>query len=235
MKILGLIPARGGSKGIPGKNITLLAGKPLIGWTLEAAHASARLSRVIVSTDDPQIAEVAAQCGADVPFLRPSELATDSAPVIEAVEFTLRKLAQDFGEHYDAIVLLQPTSPLRATADIDAALELALNRNAPALISVCEASPHPWLARTISEDGSLGYLFPGAAVRSSRQDYPPAFMINGAIYFSTCESLLTSGKFQPPGTIAYQMPAERSLDIDNPWELKLAELLLQSRRGMDGM
>ena len=226
MRTLGIIPARGGSKGIPGKNVAMLAGKPLIAWTIEAARRSGLLSRVIVSTDDLKIAEVAQQFGGEVPFMRPAALAGDESPVVDAVEHALQMLAERDGEHYDAVLLLQPTSPLRNTGDIDSVLALARERVPPAIISVCEALPHPWLARTVGSDGTLDYLFPEAANSSSRQAYPEAFLINGAIYFSSCASLAETRKFQPPGTLAFRMPPERSLDIDSPWQLQFAEVLL---------
>ncbi len=228
MAIIALISARGGSKGIPRKNVLPIAGKPLIAWTIAAALGSRKLSRLLVSTDDVEIAEVAREHGAEVPFLRPAELARDDSPVIDAVEHALRWFERTEGNLPEYMLLLQPTSPLRTTADIDGAIGLAYERRAEAVLSVCEASPHPYLARSIARDGSLGDFTDQPAKPARRQDYPPAYVLNGAIYVNRVESLLVSRNFQPPGALAYVMPVERSCDIDAPIDLQIAELLLQN-------
>src|SRR5262249_33542953 len=133
MSILGLISARGGSKGLPRKNVLPVAGKPLIAWTIGAALSSRKLSRLLVTTDNQEIAEVARAYGAEVPCLRPAELARDESPVIEAVEHALRWVEKEKGEMPEYVLLLQPTSPLRTTADIDGAIDLACSRNADAV------------------------------------------------------------------------------------------------------
>jgi CMP-N-acetylneuraminic acid synthetase len=125
------------------------------------------------------------------------------------------------------LLYLQPTSPLRTSADIDGAIRLALDRQADAVLGVCEASPHPWLARKISGEGVLGDFFPLVEKPVRRQDYPPAYMINGALYLNRAASLRAARTFQPPGTLAYVMPPERSLDIDAPWEMRFVDFLLR--------
>ncbi|HET9913914.1 MAG TPA: acylneuraminate cytidylyltransferase family protein, partial [Anaerolineales bacterium] len=145
MTIIGLIPARGGSKTIPHKNIKPLVGKPLIAWTIEAAKKCRALSRVIVSTDDAQIAEVAQQWGAEVPFLRPAELAGDATSSLAVVLHLIQWLKKHDGAVPEYILLLQPTSPFRTTEDLDAAIELAETRKVNAVVSVCETDAHPFL------------------------------------------------------------------------------------------
>jgi CMP-N,N'-diacetyllegionaminic acid synthase len=165
--------------------------------------------------------------GAEVPFLRPAELARDESPVIDAVEHALRWFEHDTGAMPEYVVLLQPTSPLRTTADIDGAIDLARSRHADAVLSVCEASPHPYLTRRIEPSGRLEDFLDLAAKPVRRQDYPPAYMLNGAIYVNRVAPLLASRLFQPPGALAFLMPPERSCDIDTPLDFKIAELLLQ--------
>jgi len=228
LNVVAIISARGGSKGIPRKNVLPVAGKPLIAWTIEAALGSAKLSRLLVSTDDAEIAHVSREHGAQVPFLRPSELARDESPVIDAVEHALRWVERTEGQLPEYVLLLQPTSPLRTTADIDAAIDLAEVRRADAVLSVCEASPHPYLARRVTANGSLEDFIDLPSKPGRRQDYPPAYVLNGAIYVNRVEALLASRNFQPPGAIAYVMPVERSCDIDAPIDLQIAESILKN-------
>jgi CMP-N-acetylneuraminic acid synthetase len=226
MDCVTLIPARGGSKGIPGKNIKPLAGKPLIAWTLEAARAVGRLRRVIVSTDDEAIANVARQWGAETPFLRPARLAQDDSTQVDVAEHALGWLEEKQSDRPDYLLLLQPTSPLRTSGDIEQALSLALKQTADAVLGVCEARPHPHLARRIAEDGTLRDFVPQARPCPRRQDLPPAYCVNGAIYLIRREVLLRERTFHPARAYPYVMPQERSLDIDDPWDWRLAEFLL---------
>lgn len=230
MKIVTLITARGSSKGLPRKNVLPLAGKPLIAWTIEAALKSRRLNRVIVSTDDEEIAQVARQWGADVPFLRPAELAQDASPHIDVVNHAIQWLEENEKQFPEYVMLLQPTSPFRTAQDIDQAIEIAKTHQAVAVVSVCEASEHPFLSKKISPDGTLDdFVVLNRAAYLRRQDLPPAYALNGAIYLNRRESLLCDQTFLPYGTLAYVMPTERSLDIDTPWEWHLAELILKDQ------
>jgi CMP-N-acetylneuraminic acid synthetase len=226
LRVLGLITARGGSKGIPGKNIAPVAGKPLIAWTIEAALRSTSIARVIVTTDDPKIAQVAQQFGAEVPFLRPAELAADDSSSFDAVAHALRWLEENQGDRFDYCMLLQPTSPLRSAADIDGAIALARERQADAVLAVCEASPHPYLMRSVGEGGVLDDFIKLETKPSRRQEYPEAWTMNACIYLIRPAVLLATRSFQPPGALAYVMPRERSIDIDSPWDLRVADLLL---------
>jgi CMP-N,N'-diacetyllegionaminic acid synthase len=227
--ILGLIPARGGSKSIPRKNIKLLAGKPLIAWTIEAALQSQMLSRVIVSTDDPEIAQVAREWGAETPFLRPPELARDDSSSMSVVLHMLQWLEEQEQFSPDNVLLLQPTSPFRSSQDICAAIALAETRQARAVVSVSEAEKHPYVCKRILSDGTLVDFVASDLAYQRRQDLPPAYALNGAIYLNQCESLVRDHAFLPEGTLAYIMPVQRSLDIDTSWDWRLAELILKDQ------
>lgn len=223
MARLALIPARGGSKGIPRKNIRSIGGKPLIAWTIEAALAATGIDAVVVSTEDAEIADVARAAGAEIPFLRPAALAADDTPGIDPVLHALAMLP-----HYDSVVLLQPTSPLRRTRDIECVLALAANLDPPSIVSVCKAAEHPgWMYR-METDNQLERLplFPEAA---RRQDLPPVFSLNGAIYYARTDWLAAQRGFVGPGTLGYTMSDEDSVDIDGPLDWRLAELLLADR------
>jgi CMP-N,N'-diacetyllegionaminic acid synthase len=226
-QIIGLIPARGGSKGIPGKNVKDLAGKPLIAWTIIAALESKCCERVIVSTDDPEIVRVARDWGAEVPFLRPGDLALDTTPQIEVVLHSISCLREDQGNNPDYILLLQPTSPFRTSDDIRKITASAKAKDADAVVSVCIAQTHPYLTKKITADGKLKEFITPAVNYERRQDMPVAYSLNGALYLNKVSSLVLEHTFTPEGSFAYIMPQERSLDIDNPWDFYLAELILR--------
>lgn len=223
MKTFALIPARGGSKGIPRKNIKELAGKPLIVWTIEAALRSSLLSAVVVSTDDSEIANIAREAGAQVPFMRPSELAQDSTPGIDPVMHAVAHLPG-----FDSVLLLQPTSPLRTTKDIDECLRLATLRQASSVVSVSDAETHPYWTYRLAGDLKLEKFVDALSV-ARRQDLPHAYMLNGAMYFAEITWLLQSGTLINQETLAYVMPRERSVDLDSPIDWKFAELLMKER------
>ena len=232
---VGVITARGGSKSIPKKNTAPIGGKPLIAWTIEAALRSSALSRVIVSTDDTEIAEVARQWGAEVPFLRPAELARDDSPHIPVVVHAVEWLESHEDTRPDYILLLQPTSPLRSTEDIDNAIRLALEKDADSVVSVCQALSHPYLTKRITANGHLEDFVPKPEGYLRRQALPPAYFVNGAIYLVQRDVLIEKQTFYTERTYAYVMPPERSLDIDTPWDLYLADLILKerSKHGVD--
>ncbi len=227
--IIGLIPARGGSKGIPGKNIRKIAGKPLIAWTIQAALESNILKRIIVSTDDTNIAKVARDWGAEVPFLRPAEFASDTSSQFSVVEHALRWLEEHEGHSSRYCLLLQPTSPLRTKEDILNSQKIANAKDATAVVSVCEANPHPYLVKTIRRDGTLENFIPLNTTIDRRQDMPPAYSLNGAIYLNRIDSLVKERTFVPKDAIAYIMPEERSIDIDTPLDFRIAEFILANR------
>jgi CMP-N,N'-diacetyllegionaminic acid synthase len=215
--VLGLIPARGGSRGVPRKNVRTLATKPVLAWTIEAALACEGLDRVVVSTDDSEIADVARAFGAEVPFVRPVELAADETPDLPVYRHALEAL----GDEFDAVALLRPTAPLRTADDIAAALRL-LDDQADCVRSVCEAEHSPyWMG--VVEDGRLRPLLD--QVPAQRQLLPPVYRLNGAVDVVRCASV---GDELFGGTVrAYVMPRERSVDLDTELDFLLAEALLR--------
>ena len=227
MKVLALIPCRSGSKGIPRKNLALLAGKPLLAWTIEQAHAAGCLDRIVVSTDDDEIAAAARKWGAEVPFLRPRELATDEASSVAVALDALDRLAEQEDYRPDYLMLLQVTSPLRSQTDIAAALTLAQENEAEAVISVCPAANHPQWTFKIDPAGRMRPFIEGPKPLR-RQELAPAFAPNGAIYLIRRQLLYQERTFLPGGVLAYLMPPQRSLDIDTPFDLHLADLIVTS-------
>jgi CMP-N,N'-diacetyllegionaminic acid synthase len=228
--VVAVITARGGSKGIVGKNIKPVAGQPLIAWTIAAAERARRLSRVIVSTDDPEIARVAAEHGAEIPFVRPEALAQDGSSHLSVLLHALDWLKANGGEP-EYLCLLQPTSPLRTAEDIDAAIELAVTRRADAVIGVTPITQHPYLARRLGPDGTLVDFVKSDLAYPRRQDFPPACIINGAIYINRSASLRRDQTLLPAGALGYMMPEERSVDVDTELDLILVEHLLKQRHG----
>jgi CMP-N-acetylneuraminic acid synthetase len=231
MKVLALIPARGGSKGIPRKNIVPIAGKPLLAWTIEAARNSKHLDRVILSTDDEEIASVGREFGVEVPFMRPAELARDTSGSLEMAMHALDWAAREPAGEPEYLLILQPTSPLRVSADIDAAIELALERRAEAVVGVRETfSPaHPYDIWRTESTGEMRYFLDTKDKPTRRQDYPPAYVSCGAIYLNRVITFRQTRNFHPSGTLAYHMPADRSIDIDTPLDLQIADFLLRQR------
>lgn len=219
--ILAIIPARGGSKGVPYKNIRNLAGKPLIAWTIEEAKKSKYIDRLILSSEDEQIIKVAKEWGCEVPFVRPAELAQDDTPGIEPVLHAIRTLKED----YDYIVLLQPTSPMRTAEDIDGCIEQCILQSAPACVSVCEVEQSPYWMYHINEKMRMIQLIdiPHTIVR--RQDLPPVYVLNGAIYIAKKKFLMNNKTFVTDETLAYPMPTERSMDVDNESDFDYCEWL----------
>jgi CMP-N-acetylneuraminic acid synthetase len=226
-RILGLIPARGGSKRLPRKNVLPLAGRPLIAWSIRAGLASRHITDLVVSTDDAEIADIAHRHGATVPFMRPPELASDTASSLDVMLHALHALAER-GQYYDYLVELQPTSPLRSGADIDAAIELARQRRADAVISVCRTDHPPEWSNTLPDDHALRDFFRPGVRETRSQDLPVSYRLNGAIYLFDCQRLLrTRSLDMDDKAYAYIMPRERSIDIDTALDLHIAEAILQ--------
>ncbi|KMJ53608.1 acylneuraminate cytidylyltransferase [Vogesella sp. EB] len=209
-QLLALITARGGSKGLPRKNVLPANGKPLIAWTVTAALEAQYVDRVVLSTDDDEIMSVATAWGCEVPFRRPSELASDTASSMDVVLHALDQLPD-----HSFIALLQPTSPLRTGTDIDAAFALLQSSGAPSCVSVCEAEQSPYWMYRLGENGRLQSLLPERSTASRRQDLPAVYVLNGAIYIARVDWLRTTKSFLAEDSIAYVMPRERSIDIDN--------------------
>jgi CMP-N,N'-diacetyllegionaminic acid synthase len=222
-EIVAIIPARGGSKGVPGKNLRDLAGKPLIAWTIEAALRSDCFASVVVSTDDPEIATVAQAWGASVPFMRPAELADDTTGGMEVVFHALEHLPQ-----FRYVVLLQPTSPLRTADDIRDALKMCVAQGRPSCVSFVQASTHPHHCFSIDE-GMIHPAIENSTTNTRRQDMPEYFALNGALYIADCSWLQANRSFVGPETLPYIMPPERSVDIDTLLDFEIAEILLRGQ------
>lgn len=226
LEILGLIPARGGSKGVPRKNIKPLCGKPLIIYTIEEALKSKHLTKVVTSTEDEEIAMIAENNGSEV-ILRPKEFATDDSVVIETVKYTIESL-KDKGIEFDYIMLLQPTSPLRIADDIDSAITKMLNLKADSAISVIEVGDkHPARMKKIV-NGKIVDIFDKDLDFTPRQKLPKIYIRNGAIYVAKKEIVYEKNSFRGNDCVAYIMPEERSINIDTPIDFLLTEMLMKN-------
>jgi N-acylneuraminate cytidylyltransferase/CMP-N,N'-diacetyllegionaminic acid synthase len=223
--MIALIPARSGSKGLPGKNIRPLAGKPLIAHSIEAALKAHSIDRVICSTDSEEIAEVAQRCGAEVPFLRPAELAMDSSLSIDNYIYTVDRISRESGTEIADFVVLQPTSPLRTADDIDAAVAIFRDKKADSVISYYPA-PHPvhW-HKILDKNGVLRSPFPETSRLANRQQEQVSYLPNGAIYVFRLAILKDLGVYFTDKSYPYLMPAERSVDIDSLSDFQFAEYL----------
>ena len=231
VRTLAVIPARGGSKGVARKNLREVAGKPLIVWTIECALAArGRLHRIVVSTDDEEIARVARTHGAEVPFLRPAELSHDRAPTGPALCHAVREMEAADGVRFDWVLLLQPTAPARAPADIEAALALAAAGGCDSVISVMRVlAHHPILMKRIEGERLLPYCLEETE-QTRRQDYdPPAYMRNGAIYLTRRAMLMERGSIWGDVIRPYVMPEERSLSIDSEFDIRMADIVMRER------
>lgn len=225
---VAIIPARGGSKRLPGKNLRLFAGKPLIAWTIESALTSGCFSRVIVSTDDSDIAAVAQRWGAEVPFLRPSHLATDAASTQDVLEHAMTQMLAEDSDDVDYVMLLQPTSPLRQVSDIQAAFRLLKEKNADAIVSVCESTVPLHLCNQLPDNQAMTNFIAPPSMGAHTKPY---YQLNGAIYLMTRTVALNLSKLYqaPTQAFAYIMPQSRSADIDTELDFFWAEFLQQQK------
>jgi CMP-N,N'-diacetyllegionaminic acid synthase len=227
-RILAVIPARGGSKGLPHKNIRDACGKPLIAWTIEAAQKSRYISRLVLSSDDTEIIKAAQRFGCDVPFVRPKYLASDTASSIDVIHHAIKEIPG-----YDYVILLQPTSPLRTTSDIDNAVEMMLNKGAPACVGITESTESPYWMMVVEKNEVLKPLIDRSHFQQRRQDLPNTYLVNGAIYIAEINWLMRQSGFVGPETIGYRMPKERSIDIDTEEDFRQLLSLLDSVRKFD--
>jgi len=234
VKALAVITARGGSKGLPRKNVLPLGGKPLIAWTIEAALAANAIDRVILSSDDDEIIAVARARGCDAPFVRPAALAGDTAASLPVLHHAMDAMAAAAGgaEPWSHVGLLQPTSPLRTGADIDAAATLCETSGSPACVAVSEVDkPLHWMYKRLG-DGRLSPAVPGLSGLSRRQDAAPVYVPNGALYIARWSWIRSRDSFMSDQTVGYVMPPERSIDIDSRLDFALCQLLLE--HALDG-
>lgn len=232
MTIVAVIPARGGSKGIPRKNLVLVNHKPLIAYSIEAARQASTIDRTVVSTDDEEIAEVSRQWGAEVPFTRPADLAGDTAPMLGVLRHTLDWHESTFGT-VEAIVLLQPTSPLRQARHIDEAVALFRSSGASSVVSVMEV-PHQFNPVSVMsfEEGVLRPFYGDGKLITRRQDKPRVFARNGPAVLVCHPDTLKGGELYGSRCVPYVMSAHDSLDIDEPGDLHAVEWALQTENGM---
>lgn len=227
MNILAIIPARGGSKGIPRKNIKKIAGKPLIAYTIDSASNSKYVNKIIVSTEDQEIAEISKEYGSEI-INRPKELANDNSPTIDAILHAIDSL-EEKDYFIDIVILLQPTSPMRTEEDLDEAIELFMKNDCESVVSVCELEHSPYWSLKIENN----YLKPGFGkkyFKMRRQELPTLFLPNGAIFISTPENIRTYKNFYLDKTLPYIMSSENSIDIDTELDFKLAEIVLKEKR-----
>jgi CMP-N-acetylneuraminic acid synthetase len=226
-RVLGLIPARGGSKGVPGKNIRLLCGKPLLQYTAEAALASCHLARVILSTDDAEIATVGERCGLEVPFLRPPHLAQDQTPMLPVVQHALTWL-ESRGERFSAVCLLQPTNPLRRTEDIDGCIELFIQEDAEGVVTILpvphEYNPHWVYFRR--DDGSLQLSTGEDEPIPSRQSLPSAYHREGSVYVIRTSVISERHSLYGEQLLGYPVDPNYSVNIDRIEDWQRAESLI---------
>ena len=219
-QVLAVIAARGGSKGLPGKNLLALGGRPLIEWSVAAARQSGHVDRVILSSDDDAIIAAATAVGCEAPFVRPAALAQDDSSMVDVVVHALDQLADDYGY----VVLLQPTSPFRTADDIDGALRTCHEAGAASCVSVCPPPKSPLWMYSI---GPEGRLVPAMASSNTarRQELPSYWALNGAVYVVRSDWFRQARTFIDAGTLAYPMPPERSVDIDTQLDFVFAEAI----------
>ncbi|MBT5491290.1 acylneuraminate cytidylyltransferase family protein [bacterium] len=226
---LAIIPARGGSKRLPRKNVLNLKGKSLIGWSIEAASKSKYIDEVMVTTDDKEIAEISNFFGANVPFIRPDYLSNDFSERSEVIKHAIDFYKNELEKKFDYLIFLQPTSPLRDEIDIDKSIEYMFDKNGDAVVSVCEVE-HPvhWSGK-LPEDKNMSKFLDNAVVQLRSQDLEKYYRLNGAIYICNVQKFLEEGcMFLKEDIFAFEMTQEKSVDIDTKLDFKIAEVLMGS-------
>jgi CMP-N,N'-diacetyllegionaminic acid synthase len=234
-KILGVITARGGSKGLPGKNIKILGGKPLIAYSIEAAKQSELITHLIVSTDYEDIAQICRAYGADVPFLRPAELATDKAGHLEVMQHAIDFMEKKLGIIFDYVVILQPTSPFRSVEDLDETLKKLIDSGADSAVSLVEmrAMEHPIKAKKLEGDKVLSYCIEEIE-GTRRQDLPKAYKRSGAVYAMRRDLIMKDNRLYGDFIVGHIVPQERSVDIDDELDWLKAEYMLEKSQNSKG-
>lgn len=222
--VIAIITARGGSKGLPGKNTMVVGEKPLIAWTIEAAQNTQLVDRLILSSDDNEIISIANQFSCESPFKRPDELATDEASIYDVIIHALDAIE----ESYDFVVLLQPTSPLRTAEDIDECIKLCHQSNTPSCVAMCETPKSPHWMYQLDNTKRITPILDGKSQNSRRQDLPAAYVVNGAVYVARTDWFRENKTFIDAETCAYIMPYERSIDIDSAWDMKLLQFIIEN-------
>jgi CMP-N,N'-diacetyllegionaminic acid synthase len=228
MKVLAVVPARSGSKGLPGKNIKQLIDKPLLAWSIEQGLASKYVDEVVVSTDSQEIADVAVRYGAKVPFLRPAELAKDETSTADVLVHLIKTLEEQ-GSKYDYLLLLEPTSPLRETKDIDLAFDkLFSNKDASSIVGISAVeSQHPMFCVSLTEEGFLRSENEFKVLR--RQDITPLYFYEGSLYISEIEVYKSKKNFYHNNTLGYVVPKWKSYEIDDNVDFLIVETILKNK------
>lgn len=227
MYVVGIIPARGGSKSIPKKNIRLLAGKPLIAYTIETAQECKMLNRTVVSTDNIEIAEVARKYRGDVPFMRPKELALDDTPMIPVLQHAVDFIEKNENVHVDVVVLLDPTSPFRRVEDIEECIQKLERENSDSVVTVCEVEHNPYFVMVELDGDKLVPLIKSDKVITRRQDAPDVYRLNAAVYAIKRDILMNENKIITDNTMAVIMPQELSAHIDHGIDFVFVEFLIE--------
>lgn len=223
LKVLGIIPARGGSKGVPRKNLRLVGGKPLIGRAVETALGSRYIDRLILSSEDPEIIDTAKEYGCDVPFVRPQELAADESVTNDVILHAMKSMM----EKYDVVVCLQVTSPLVTSDDIDGVIRTCVEKKTGSCVSVCEVDKSPFWMFTMPEEKMLTPLMGDSYLTKRRQELPKTYIPNGAVFVAKWDWFLKHKTFYGSSTAGYVMPRSRSLDIDTENDFNLLEFLMK--------
>ena len=235
MKILGVIPARGGSKGVPGKNIRPLNGHPLISYAIKSGIESSMITDVVVTTDSEEIRSIALKYGGQAPFLRPAELATDTALAVPTIQHAVLEMEKIKGFKYDYIIMLQPTSPLKTAQDLDKALQKLISTpEADGIISVIDVdNNHPMkMKKFLSRDGEFGHVVDYEKPpfeNCPRQLLPPVYIVNGALYATKRDVFIHKHTFTGAHCLGYEMPPERSVNIDTEYDFLIAELIMNKK------
>ena len=214
IRALAVLPARGGSKGILKKNLQIVAGKPLLAWTVEAALGATHVDKVIISSDDDEIISIGKQYGCEAPFKRPANLSTDESGSVEVLLHAMK-----FYPSYDYVIFLQPTSPLRTSSDINFAFKLFLDTQAASCVSITDVNESPFWMFERNKEGFINQLIKSDNIYTRRQDLPIFFKPNGAIYIVKSRIFKMQKSFLCPPTVGYVMPRERSIDIDTQYDL----------------
>lgn len=235
MFVLAVIPARGGSKGVPRKNLRILAGKPLVGWTIEAAQAAPSISKIILSTEDEAIASVGRTYGDIVPFMRPDELATDTARTLPVVQHAVRHV-ESSGAHVDVVVLLQPTTPLRTGSDIESGLNKLFSTGCDSVVSVTDVGGnHPYrMKRLLEGDRLVNFVDQGFEDMRPRQQLPPVYIREGSIYIARRDLVMDKDTLVGGDVRGLVIPPERTVNIDTEADFERADRLMRAARKADG-
>lgn len=232
MKILAIVPARGGSKSVPRKNIAPIAGKPLLAYTIEEALKVSGITDLVLSTDDEEIAAVGRALGAQVPFLRPAELATDHAQSAPVLKHCLLHMEASRGEQYDAVLMLQPTTPLRRAHHIERAISMMSTNLCDSVVSVVSVEGnHPFRMKRLIGERLINYIEQGFEDMRPRQVLPPVYIRNGAIYLSRRTVVAELDRIVGEHCLGFEMPVDESVNIDDRLDFKMAEILLQEEGG----